>query len=129
MAEFNWQLPETVQDGIKYSIVYLPMDEIRPRITGTGRIHGAAEKRPWISNQHRINDIWIGEGITEIGDMAFCDHSKLKRVWLPETMSKIGIEVFARCPKLEEVIFERTPDRSSHIDIGHDALPEWALDY
>lgn len=129
MAEFDWKLPETTLDGVKYSISYLPMGETRLRITGSGKIHGLNEIRPWISNQHRIDDIWIDTGITEIGEQAFFDHSALKRVWLPETLHKIGAEAFAQCPKLEEIVFERTADRSNKIDIGKDALPQWALDY
>lgn len=129
MAEFNWKLPEVTLEGVKYSISYLPMGETRLRITGSGKIHGLNEMRPWLSNQHRIDDILIDSGITEIGEKAFFDHPVLKRVWLPETLRKIGAEAFAQCPMLEEIIFERTADSSIKIDIGKNALPQWALDY
>lgn len=47
-----------------------------------------------------------GSALTEIGDFAFVDCSKLKSITLPASVEKLGYNVFCRCSNLESVNFE-----------------------
>ena len=58
-------------------------------------------------------DIEIPDGITEIGNVAFCDSQTLKSVEFPNTLNYIGLSAFAECSSLTEVSFPE-----SVIEIG-----------
>lgn len=50
--------------------------------------------------------IYIPEGITEIGDMAFCNCRKVTKVVLPDTTTIIGEHVFSCCENLVECVLK-----------------------
>lgn len=50
-----------------------------------------------------LTEITIPEGISSIGDKAFCDCKSLVSVKLPEGVKSIGSEAFAGCTKLADV--------------------------
>ena len=49
-------------------------------------------------------NIYIPEGVVEIGDMAFQD-CDVKAVFLPATLKSLGYRCFLRCYNLEEIVF------------------------
>lgn len=80
-------------------------------ITGSGAMqnysYGTA---PWIemrSNGYggkevycRIEEVIVGEGVTSIGNYAFCDCDYINSVDLPSTMKTIGVSAFDGCTDL-----------------------------
>ena len=51
-----------------------------------------------------FTEIRLPEGITQIGDLTFCDCRRLKTVTVPEGVARIGMAAFQFCSSLEEVI-------------------------
>ena len=123
MALFNWLMPEIEHQGITYSLVFVQQRQLRLRITGTGRIPGNGEFQPWLPHCHRITDIWIGEGIVEIGNGAFHNCSQLQRVWLPGTLTRLGNAAFADSPLLEQITYEGSPAQLRKVAVAADAIP------
>ncbi len=77
------------------------------QILGEGDMpdYGAADQAPapWDYARDFISEVVIGEGITAIGDAAFCSMSKLRTVTLPDTVTRIGSNAFADCSLLPEI--------------------------
>lgn len=48
-------------------------------------------------------EVVIPEGITQIGDYAFCENSKISKIVLPEGLIKIGNNAFEKCSKLVQI--------------------------
>lgn len=57
---------------------------------------------PWAGDEHLIKKLVVSEGITSIGNTAFCDFVCLTDVSLPSTIKSIGVNAFSGCSKLEE---------------------------
>lgn len=123
--DFNWTMFEETVDGVTYSLVFIRKKKYRLRITGSGKIPGRDRRQPWLDFRRQISDVWIDEGITEIGRLAFSGDPLLERVWLPASLRSIGPSAFANCPMLEEVVFSVTPEQLKQVDIPAGALPEW----
>lgn len=66
----------------------------------------------------QIKTLAIGEGITEVGDCAFCYLVSLQKVYLPKSVTCINNHAFFNCNSLEEMNFED----SSLTKIGEGAL-------
>lgn len=68
-------------------------------VSGTGAIDDynetALEDIPWYTYRNIINTVTISEGITEIGNYAFCRESNVLEVNLPSTLTRIGYAAFA----------------------------------
>lgn len=68
-------------------------------ITGTGEMESYNESNlesiPWYADRADITSIVVGEGITSIGDYAFCREANLVDVQLPSTLTAIGSAAFA----------------------------------
>ena len=67
-------------------------------IKGTGEIIPDDDWR-----ELEIVNITIGEGITKIGDNAFCNCAKVNKVEIPSTVTEIGNFSFASCKKLKDI--------------------------
>ncbi|MBP3673464.1 MAG: leucine-rich repeat protein [Oscillospiraceae bacterium] len=120
----KWELPPDLEaGGLTYSFVFTYHGQLRMKVTGAGRIPGAEEPQPWLRYQDRIAELWIDEGMTEIGPRAFCGHAALKKVWLPESMKEVGYMAFRDCPGLEEVEYIGTFDQLQGTGLT-DSLPE-----
>ena len=66
----------------------------------------------------QIKTLAIGEGITEVGDCAFCYLVSLQKVYLPKSVTCLNNHAFFNCNSLEEMNFED----SSLTTIGEGAL-------
>ena len=122
---FIWKTPHEEHAGVTYSIVYLPHDIIRLRITGSGDIPGIDKIRPWTSYHYSLDEIWIGEGIRSIGAKAFIRNPRLKQVWLPDTLTDIGVGAFDQCPDLEIIVYEGSMQELQKVNIPAGAIPNW----
>ena len=131
---FEWKMPDYYSEGITYSLCFNSKMQLRLRITGTGRIPGAAEGQPWKNNAKRIQDIWIEEGITEIGKEAFAGSNALERIWLPESLERIEERAFADCPNLWRLAWDGTEIMLRDVDPSafpadlFDGIPEYIPD-
>ena len=78
-------------------------------------------KHPWEEDKDDILQVVISNGVTSIGNNAFCYCTSLTSVTIPNSVTAIGKKAFFNCEKLETVIipnnvtsigqdaFERTP--------------------
>lgn len=123
--EFNWLMPEDTVDGVTFSLVYVQKRKLRLRITGSGKIPGRDSPQPWLNYRRQITEVWIDEGITEIGNQAFCGDPLLERVWLPVSLQTIGEKAFAGCPMLEEIYYCGKSKYLHQINIPPGTFPEW----
>lgn len=71
---------------------------------------------PWERYRSIIKCVVIGEGVTSIGDEAFC-YMDLSSVTIPDSITSIGYNAFYGCSNLETIYI---PD--SVISIGEDAF-------
>ena len=122
---FHWQLLEATVDGVTFSLVYVQDRKLRLRITGSGRIPGRDSPQPWLDYRRQIAEVWIDEGVTEIGNQAFYADPQLERIWLPGTLHSIGANAFADCPELEEIYYCGTPEQLRRVEISPGAMPSW----
>ena len=59
-----------------------------------------------------INKVIIGEGVTEIGNYAFAECSKLTNITIPSSVTSIGERAFMGCKRLEDITI---PERVTKI--------------
>ena len=72
-------------------------------ISGTGEMYDyGMDETPWMQYNDAISGITVSEGVTSIGDYAFCS-SAVSEVILPESLLELGDEVFFDCPNLEHI--------------------------
>lgn len=64
-----------------------------------------------ICHRKSIRKVTIADGITEIGDGAFCGCESLECIEIPETVKKFGNGIFTKCPKLTIYAF---PGSNTH---------------
>lgn len=48
-------------------------------------------------------EITVPEGVTEIGDYAFCDNRRVTKITLPDSVERLGEDVFSHCYSLKEI--------------------------
>lgn len=72
-------------------------------ITGTGKMKDMSSGAPWYGYSYEIEEVEVGEGVTNIGEAAFYDCYYLNKVTLPSTITSIGSGAFAGCYDLEEL--------------------------
>ena len=68
-----------------------------------GKVFWIGDDAPWEDSIEEIQEIVIGEGITEIGDSAFSRYENLQVVTLPEGLETIGSYAFRDCEKLGNI--------------------------
>ena len=75
-------------------------------ITGTGDMYNylSAFDSPWESNYQNITSLSLPDGITSIGDYAFC-YCKITSLTIPESITSIGRNAFLYCSSLTTVNF------------------------
>ena len=91
--EISWEL---FDDGSLY-------------VEGTGAMPDWAKIKDlaWRDRIHHIKSVYIGDGITRIGNYAFSYCQNLSSVYISETVTSIGNSAFIRCENLRAV---RIPD-------------------
>ena len=70
---------------------------------------------PWASVRSNIQEITIVEGITNLGNNVFFDHTSVTSISLPSSLTSIGTKAFAGCTALESVTL---PGSLTGIDNG-----------
>ena len=120
----KWELPPDLKAGaLTYSFAFGCHGQLRMKVTGAGKIPGREEHQPWLRYQDRIAELWIDEGVVEIGSSAFSGHTNLKKLWLPESMKEVGYMAFDGCPGLAEVEYNGSFTQLQCIGLV-DSLPE-----
>ena len=72
-------------------------------ISGTGEMYDYdMDGTPWMQYNDEITKITLSEGVTRVGDYAFCG-SSASEVALPESLLEIGDEVFFDCRNLNHI--------------------------
>lgn len=88
-------------------------------ITGTGPMYDYEMwETPWEKYTDQITTIEIGQGITTIGDNAFCG-CEMMDVIIPDSVTSIGINSFYSCSQLQTI---KLPNRAI-------AIGEYAFDF
>ena len=75
------------------------------------------EDQPWVSYDSNLNKVVVENGVTSIGDYAFCDFDALYSLTLSNSITSIGTDAFSFCNKLSRVLLP-----SSVTSIGDDAF-------
>jgi S-layer homology domain. len=77
-------------------------------ISGTGNMENYetaswSHTSPWKDSYSSMYKIVVNEGVTSIGDGAFCGATKVTSIQLPNSLKKIGISACGSCYALTEV--------------------------
>ncbi|MCI9505144.1 MAG: leucine-rich repeat protein [Oscillospiraceae bacterium] len=74
-------------------------------ITGSGPMvdYPTSINRPWYQYKEEIQSVVIENGITSIGDSAFCECGSLTSVTIPNSVTSIGDTAFYECGSLTRV--------------------------
>lgn len=58
---------------------------------------------PWFSDRNEILFVFIGQGVTHIGDQAFAYCQNMDHIDIPDSVTSIGVHAFQDCNALTEV--------------------------
>ena len=85
--------------------VYWTLENGKLIITGTGEMHNYYTKYqiPWYDYKENITSVYIGQGITTIGDYTFCECNNLKSITIPQGIISIGQSAFLNCVSLTSI--------------------------
>lgn len=85
----------TCGDGLDWSLAAGTLT-----IFGNGAMYDftSPDDTPWALERRTIRLVVVGEGVTHIGDYAFCNFAALSSVQLPARLESIGVYAFAGCP-------------------------------
>ncbi len=74
-------------------------------IEGTGTVDGDSKDSisHFVGLSNEIKNVIISDGITEIGNFAFCDCTSLESITIPSSVTKIGDNAFYGCTSLESI--------------------------
>lgn len=74
-------------------------------ISGTGEMtnYSSEEEPPWYSSRDSIKNVIIGDSVTSIGSVAFCNCGKLTSVTIPNSVTSIEEYAFYWCFSLTSV--------------------------
>lgn len=88
-------------------------------ISGTGAI-AANAFRYYGTNPEvlKIKNVYVSEGITEIGGGAFLNCSNLKTISLPDSVTSVGPSAFSSCSSLTDVYYGGTTAQWNAINIA-----------
>ena len=80
-------------------------------ISGTGAMYSYSSTfssgtlPPWRSSKGTIKEIYVQEGVTDVGSYAFMDYPKVTKVELASTVNKINEGAFRDCTALVDISF------------------------
>ena len=108
---------DTATSGTCGTKVYWAYENGTLTISGEGAMQDYPiwSSRPWNDLSDLITKVVIGDGVTEIGDGAFCRLSQLKTATLGSTVTSIGGMAFHECGTLESI---NIPDGVTEIEGG-----------
>ena len=86
-------------------------------ISGSGDMYDyySSSGAPWHGSSSRVKSAVIADGVTSIGEKAFCDCSSLTSVTIPNSVTSIGERAFSECTSLTSVTI---PDSVTSIGIA-----------
>ena len=58
---------------------------------------------PWYGGREEIKFIYIGDGITSVGDYAFYDMANATGIYMPDTVTEIGEGAFMQCSSMPDI--------------------------
>ena len=70
------------------------------------------KEAPWEKYKSQIKNVVIEDGVTSIGNRAFCDCKSLESVSLPNSVTEIGYWAFEKCTALKKI---NIPDSVTNI--------------
>jgi len=79
------------------------MNDYVYNLSGSSGNSTSERPAPWYSSRTQIKKILIKEGVTEIGQMAFCKLTSVSSVTLPKSLTTIGEGAFYGCMSLKNV--------------------------
>ena len=79
-------------------------------ISGEGATYNyhSGSTAPWFEHRESIVEIYVEEGITNIGNQLFVECKNLKKVFFAKGVETLGSNVFKGCPSIEYVSFPKT---------------------
>ena len=76
-------------------------------ISGTGAMADYSwDGAPWHGFWSQVKTVVIENGVTSIGERAFCDCSSLTSVTIPSSVTSIGWDAFSNCSSLTDVYYD-----------------------
>ncbi len=108
--EAEWTIHPDGQGAVEGNYIWQYYDGALS-FAGTGALPdftGQDQPRPWDVSRAGAVDLYIGEGITRIGEWNFCYQSALKNIYYPSTLRAIGETAFFRCNGLTEAVLPAT---------------------
>ncbi len=110
LVVFREKLAGIVASGVCGQNLIWTLDENGTlTISGTGKMddYETAEDRPWAEYSNNgstvIRKLVVNEGVTGIGDRAFCNCYNLNEISLPDGLKTVGISAFETCITLTGV--------------------------
>ena len=77
-------------------------------ISGTGKMSlWGGGGSPWYDSRRSVKTVVMEDGVTDIGDFAFCECSKLTDVVIPDSVTRIGAAAFYGCSSLTGAVIPR----------------------
>ena len=104
---------DTATSGTCGTKVYWAYADGTLTISGEGAMNDY-DYSPWWNLRESITKLVIGDGVTEIGNSAFEDHS-ITTAELGKDVTRIGEDAFAHCSNLESI---NIPDGVTAIEVG-----------
>lgn len=102
-------------------------------ISGTGDMYDyyLNTNIPWYEYASVITEIVIEEGVTSIGELAFCACENVIRVTIATSVIEIDNQAFYRCTAITDVYYDATLDEWNQIVIGvnNDSILDARLHY
>lgn len=88
-------------------------------ISGTGEMDDfSSDSRPWFKVMETVENVVIGEGVTNVGDYAFSYSKYIKEVKFPESLTKIGKFAFYKVGNMNKQIEIELPESLESIERG-----------
>lgn len=99
-------VPEIVASGACGSGVIWSLDDNGLlKITGTGMMSNFSfASAPWYQYRKSIKKVYVGDGVLNIGDLAFYGCDELMDIALPDSMKTIGRNAFWSCERLKGIV-------------------------
>lgn len=92
-------------------------------LTGSGAMtdytQDSLNQTDWYEHRNKIVNVIVGEGITHIGDYAFCREISLENVSLPSTLKSIGTAAFAGNDKLQQLTIPESVEEVGDYAFGY----------
>ena len=100
-ATLHYHCGATADDNVYWALVGDTLT-----ISGSGAMEGydkSTNKAPWNDSIATIKTVVIENGVTNVGDYAFCNCTNLTSVTIPDSVESIGTGTFWGCSNLQSV--------------------------